>query len=76
MRLDVQRERELSPIRMKYAVDKLTDRGYHVEISPCGKKLQFERVPGKTVVLFPFSGWWSGKGIGSGRGIHNLLKLV
>lgn len=23
-----------------------------------------------------FTGWWSGKGIGSGRGIHKLIKNI
>lgn len=75
-RLDEKREIELTPKRMKYALDKLSDLGYNITQSPCGKKLTFDRKPGKTVVLFVYSGWWSGKGIGSGRGIDKLIKTL
>ena len=75
-RLDKKRELELTPKRMRFAFDRLTELGYSPIIQPCGTKLIFERKPNKTVVLFAYSGWWSGKGIGSGRGISNLIKTM
>lgn len=75
-RLDAQREIELTPKRMKYALNKLSELGYNITQSPCGKKITFDRKTGKSVVLFVYSGWWSGKGIGSGRGIEKLIKTL
>lgn len=31
---------------------------------------------GNEIKLFPFTGWFSGKGIKDGRGINNLLKQL
>lgn len=28
------------------------------------------------VKLYPYTGWWTGKGIGSGRGIHKLIEKL
>jgi len=76
MRLNNKREDELTPKRLEYAVKKISEKGFNAEIQPCNQKIIFERAKNKTVVLFVYSGWWSGKGIGSGRGIENLLKLL
>lgn len=65
----------LQQSRMDYALSKISEKGYQVTIED-ETKISFERVKGKKVIMFPFTGWWSGKGIGSGRGIHNLLKLI
>ena len=75
-RLDQARLKQLEPERAQYALLQITNKGYDCTISEDGKKITFERAQEKTVVIFPFTGWWSGKGIGSGRGIHNLLKLI
>lgn len=71
-----ERERELTPQRLNYAVEKIKNKGFEPLILEDGKELTFLRSNGKEVRLFVYTGWWSGKGIGSGRGINNLLKLI
>lgn len=75
-RLDQEREKQLTPKRLEYAYNKLTELGYEVEIQPCKTRLHIHRKPNKIVVLFAYSGWWSGKGVGSGRGVHELIKIL
>ena len=68
---DHNRERRngLEPKRFKYAIDKLEEAGHRVE-----KVDHAQLLVNGYVKFWPFTGWYSGKGIGSGRGIHNLLK--
>lgn len=74
-RLDQARQKELEPKRIKFAKDKLESLGYKITVET-SEKIEFIRTTNKNVVLFPYSGWWSGKGIGSGRGITNLIKAL
>lgn len=74
MRLNKEREQELEPVRMQYALDKLTSLGFNpIQINP--KKIEFE-YRGNVISLWPYSGWHSGKGIEAGRGIRELLKQL
>lgn len=75
-RLDQERERILTPKRKEYAIKKLQEIGIKEFVCFNDVRIEFYRAYNKKVVLFPYSGWWSGKGIGSGRGIDNLLKLL
>ena len=75
-RLDQEREKILTPKRKEYAIKKLQEKGIDEIVCFEDKRIEFYRVGNKKVVLFPYSGWWSGKGIGSGRGIEKLLKLL
>jgi hypothetical protein len=75
-RLDQEREKILTPKRLQHAYETLDALGYEIYISECEKKLTFDRKPNKTVVLFVYTGWWSGKGIGSGRGLNELIKTM
>lgn len=75
-RLDKEREEILTPKRKEYAIKKLQEKGIYEITCVDDKRIEFYRTRDKKVVLFPYSGWWSGKGIGSGRGINELLKLL
>jgi len=73
-RLDQQRQKELEPERMDYAIKKLTKLGFAV--TPISSvRLSFE-YKGETVNFWPYSGWASGKSIKDGRGIKDLLNQV
>ena len=73
-RLDTDRQKELEPKRMEFAVNVLKHLGYEVELfGPT--KLQFN-FKGEVVTLFPYSGWHTGKSIIDGRGIDKLIKQI
>ena len=74
-RLDQKREKILTPKRFDYAVEQITSKGYVVHYKD-DNRIEFFRKQNKLVVFFPYSGWFSGKGIGHGRGIKNLIKLI
>lgn len=60
--------------RMAYAMQAISGLGYEV-VQVDGKTLRFT-FKGATVTLFPYKGWFSGKTVRDGRGIHNLLKQL
>ena len=62
---------EIEPTRFKYAVDSLMDAGHRVGRDPNDDKAI---IVNGYINFWPYTGWYSGKGIGSGRGIHNLIK--
>lgn len=61
------------PSRIEYATDLLIDAGHRVGLCRDDHKCLMIN---NGIRLWPYTGWWSGKGIGSGRGIHNLLKKL
>ena len=69
MRLDQLREETETPKRFDYAKEKLGELGFEVEYEDIEYK-------GNTIKLWPYSGWFSGKGIKDGRGIDNLLSQL
>lgn len=73
-RLDQDREKELTPNRFQYAMDKLNELGIG-EINIDDTKIQFKH-NGETITLYPYSGWFSGKTVKDGRGIDLLLKQI
>lgn len=73
-RIDQEREKKLQPLRIKVAVDALTELGIEI-IQVDGTKVQFYWEESK-VTLFPYSGWHSGKTIKDGRGLQNLLNQL
>ena len=62
-RLDQVREEEETPKRAEYVRGKLEELGLEI-------RFQFK---GNTIKLWPYSGWFSGKGVNDGRGIKKLL---
>lgn len=73
-RLNKEREAKRQPITIGYAISRLKSIGfepYHItETSLC---ITYK---GNKIVLYPYSGWFSGKGITDGRGIENLIKQL
>ncbi len=62
------------PERFSYAIRKLEKLGFEIyRITETAFKFDFQ---GNEITLFPYSGWYTGKGIKDGRGIHNLLKQI
>lgn len=74
MRLDQLREETETPKRFDYAKEKLGELGFEVEYEDT-TELRIE-YKGNTIKLWPYSGWFSGKGIKDGRGIDNLLSQL
>jgi len=74
-RLNTDRQNELEPERLLYAVKAIEKLGYKTAITPDGKSLKF-LFNQHVITLFPYSGWFSGVGIKDGRGIHKLLKQL
>ena len=73
-RLDKDRQEQLEPQRITFAVQQLQALGYGITHKD-STKVQFIH-KGETITLFPYSGWHSGKTIKDGRGIDNLLKQL
>lgn len=69
----VERRERLEPDRKAFAIHELQALGY--EISDLGNEIQFMHF-GRVVKVFPYTGWYTGKRIGSGRGIAKLLKRL
>lgn len=60
--------------RMVYAISEVTKLGYSVSHQD-ERRFDFE-FNGNTIRVFPYKGWFTGKGIKDGRGIRNLLKQI
>lgn len=73
-RLNQEREAELQPKRMESCKAKLVELGYNVKIVD-HTQLQFT-AKGNRIDFWPYSGWFSGKGVGSGRGFAKLLNKL
>lgn len=73
-RLDTDRQKELEPKRMEFAVNVIKHLGYEITYQDT-TKVQFT-FNGETVTLFAYSGWHTGKSITDGRGIEKLIKQI
>lgn len=73
-RQDTERQMELEPQRIEYAKRKISELGYAITHED-GNSIQFVHA-GKTVTLYPYSGWFSGKTVRDGRGLHHLLQQL
>lgn len=73
-RLEQDLVEKLQPKRMQYCMETLKGLG----LSP--KQIDDTElnvdINGNICKLWPYSGWWSCKGIGSGRGIRNLVAKI
>lgn len=61
--------------RIAFAKSELEKRGYTVTFDEPNKCLMFEH-KGNTIRLYPYTGWFTGKGIKDGRGLQTLLKRL
>ena len=73
-RLNYERQKQLEPSRVEYAKCKIENLGYPI-IEQSNTYLKFE-YKGNVITLFPYSGWFTGKGIKDGRGINKLIKQI
>lgn len=74
-RLDKEKEKELQPKRMEYAISKIRNElGYELTFID-ETRIEFI-FKGNVIKFFPYSGWHTGKSIKDGRGIENLLKQL
>ena len=73
-RLNVERQKELEPQRVNYASNQIKALGYDIDFQD-EKRIQFT-FKGESVVIFPYSGWYSGKSINDGRGLAGLLQQI
>lgn len=73
-RLNQERQNELEPVRTDYVIFCLKQVGIEAKAGD-KKKVTFEW-KGNTITVFPYSGWFSGKGVTAGRGLANLLKQI
>lgn len=65
---------ELTKRRSMYALEKLSQKQVHIDTVDEKKIVIIHR--NKKIVLYPFTGWFTGKTIKDGRGIENLLSQL
>jgi len=63
------------PGRWEYALKVLKDRGFKPVEDAASRCISFAYGRG-TVKVYPYTGWFTGKGIKDGRGIRNLMKQI
>lgn len=76
MKEQAKKHREkIEPSRTDYVANKLMEIGCTVSYFGLEKCVLFEKdsIKGK---IYPYKGWWSAKGIGSGRGVKQLIKKL
>ena len=73
-RLNIEREMQLSPKRIEYALAKIKE--LNLEILSVNKTTIEFIFNEEKIKFFPYSGWHSGKTIQDGRGIEKLLKQL
>lgn len=69
------RRDKLEPSRVEFAVNKLMEIGCEVAYNDYAKCVFFS-IKGIKGKIYPFTGWYSAKGIGSDRGIKRLIKKL
>lgn len=73
-RLNQEREKKLEPLRLASCKKKLESLGFEVE--QCSSKLLTINLDGNFIHFWPYSGWFTGKGVKDGRGFKNLIKQI
>lgn len=74
-RLNQERQSKLEPIRHKETLAELQRNDFEIWNFD-EKKIQILSPKGNIVHFFPYSGWFSGKGINDGRGFKNLIAQL
>mgnify|MGYP003608629210 FL=1 len=73
-RLNQEREQKLQPERIKSAKAEIERLGFVIQFED-NTSLKFQYL-GNLITFFPYSGWFSGKGVKDGRGLKNLLEQI
>ena len=63
------------PGRREFVISELRRRGYSPEWDADAKAVRFTH-NGNTITVWPYKGFFSGKGVKDGRGIRKLLKQL
>lgn len=66
-----ERQQELQPARMQYAISRIKALGYEVT-QVDNATLQFIHND-SPILVYPYTGWFTGKSVSDGRGIHVLI---
>lgn len=73
-RLDQEREQRLTPKRMEFAKNAIEFCGHEIyDENSTSFRFMFK---GSPVIVYPYSGWFSGKTVEDGRGISKLIKQI
>jgi len=70
-----ERRNRREPGRIAFVEKQLSNIGYKTEYDGFNKCLIFKH-KGNACKIYPFTGWWTGKGIGSDRGVKKLLRKL
>lgn len=74
MLISKEEKRKITEQRKEYAIIELEKLGYELTYEDDDEiNISYK---GKTVSIFPYSGWFQGKSVKKGRGIKNLLKQL
>ena len=73
--LTQKKRNENEPGRWEYVLNVLREKGYPPMEDP-EKKCIYFKLNGNTITVWPYTGWFSGKGVKDGRGIKKLLKQI
>lgn len=73
-RQDQEKQKELEPKRMQFALDSLLKLGVNAT-QVNDSKIEFS-YKNELISFWPYSGWHSGKSIVDGRGIKELIKQI
>lgn len=74
-----ERREALEPDRMRYALALCLEAGYVADWNDNERVMYIYKKDDREnhiAKLYPYTGWWAGKGIGSGRGIHKLIEKL
>jgi hypothetical protein len=74
-RLNIERQNKLEPERIEQVKHTLSARGCLILGSEDKKSVSFV-YKGNVCTIWPYSGYFNGKGLTAGRGIDNLLKQI
>lgn len=74
-RLDQKKQTRLEPKRIRTVKKTLEQMNFNIEHTKCEKGLICKRDK-QQFIIYPYSGWWSGKGIGQGRGFVKLIEKL
>ena len=73
--LALKKRNENEPGRWEYVLKSLRERGYKPVEDKDNKCIKFS-YNGNTITVFPYTGWFTGKGVKDGRGIRKLLNQI
>lgn len=73
--LTAKKRSEKEPGRREYVLNELRKRGFKPEEDEEKKCIRFS-FQGNVITVYPYKGWFTGKGVKDGRGISKLLKQI